>query len=46
MYELLEGVAGATIVLATLFFTYGIAREVRKAERKNKHDQENRSDRP
>lgn len=46
MYALLEGVAGAVIVLVTLSLTYGIAREVRKAERKNKHDQGNRSDRP
>ena len=46
MHALLEGVAGAVIVLATLSLTYGIAREVRKAERKNKHEQEHHSDRP
>lgn len=47
MHALLEGVAGAAIVLATLFLVYGIfkATDGRK-QKEHEHEQGHRSDRP
>lgn len=38
IYALLEWVAGALLVSATLAIVYGIHREARKTEKRNKHD--------
>ena len=36
MHALLEGVAGAVIVLATLFIVHAVSREARKAEKEKR----------